>query len=101
MMSLKLFGDAKFTKPRIGEEDAKAPMVMCGYFNLNHAASTAKTNKLVTLFSLCMSKTHSLHLQKQLTEPAIQLIETIRQKFLLLEKKKSKRIDDEIGLLPP
>jgi hypothetical protein len=91
MMSLKLYGDVKFIKLRIGEEDAKAPMVMCGYFNLNHAASTAKTNKLVTLFSPYMSITHSLHLQKRLPEPAIQLIETIRQKFYYWKKRTKKQ----------
>ena len=42
-MLLKLYGDVKFPKLRIGDEDAKAPMVMCGYFSLNHAANTAKT----------------------------------------------------------
>ena len=25
----------------MGADDAKAPIVTCGYFNLNHAASTA------------------------------------------------------------
>ena len=41
-MLLKLYGDVIFSKLRIGEEDAKAPIVICGYFNLNHAASTEK-----------------------------------------------------------
>lgn len=50
-MLLKLYGDVKFPKLRIGDEDAKAPMAMCGYFNLNHAASTAKTNKLIYIIS--------------------------------------------------
>lgn len=97
-MLLKLYGDVKFAKLRIGEEDDKAPMVMCGYFNLNHAASTAKMpkNQQTSYIVLTMSKTHSLHLQKQLPKPAIdQLIQT--------KKQKNKRIDDEIkiALLPP
>lgn len=36
-----------FSKLRIGEDDAKAPMVTCGYFNLNHAASTAFKFKII------------------------------------------------------
>lgn len=44
-MLLKLYGDTILSKLRIGAEDAKAPMATCGYFNLNQAASTAKTNK--------------------------------------------------------
>jgi hypothetical protein len=49
MMLLKIYGDVIFSKWRIGEEDAKAPMVMCGYFNLNHAASTEKPTKLILI----------------------------------------------------
>lgn len=29
----------------MGADDAKAPMAMWGYFNLNHAASTAHSHK--------------------------------------------------------
>ena len=43
-MLWKLYGDVKFSKPRIGEDDAKAPIAICGYFNLNQAASTAYTH---------------------------------------------------------
>ena len=32
-----------FSNWRIGADDAKAPMAIWGYFNLNHAASTAHT----------------------------------------------------------
>lgn len=40
-MLLKLYGEVMFSKLRIGAEEAKAPMTMCGYFNLNQVASTA------------------------------------------------------------
>lgn len=52
MILLKLKGEVMLSKLRIGAEDDNAPTATCGYFNLNHAASTAinkiniKLNKL-------------------------------------------------------
>jgi hypothetical protein len=39
-MLVNVYGETKSKNWRIGAEDAKAPMATCGYFNLNHAAST-------------------------------------------------------------
>lgn len=44
MISLKLYCEVMLSKLRIGAEEAKAPIATCGYFNLNHAASTAREN---------------------------------------------------------
>lgn len=41
MILLNEYGEVILPKLRIGAEEAKAPMVTCGYFNLNHAANTA------------------------------------------------------------
>lgn len=48
-MSLKLYGDVKFSKFRIGADEARAPMATCGYFNRNQAANTAESKILYTL----------------------------------------------------
>lgn len=45
MMLVKLYGEVIFSKLRIGAEDARAPIATCGYFSLNHAASTAIYNR--------------------------------------------------------
>lgn len=60
-----------FTKLRIGEEEAKAPIVMCGYFNLNHAASTAETSKQIKAFPLSPDKIFNLAKTKPKTSNSI------------------------------
>jgi len=42
MMLLKISGETKSMKWRMGAEDARAPIATCGYFILNQAANTTK-----------------------------------------------------------
>jgi len=42
MMLLKISGETKSMKWRIGAEEARAPIATCGYFILNQAANTTK-----------------------------------------------------------
>lgn len=51
MILSKAYGETKSSNWRIGADDAKAPIATCGYFILNQAASTAKTQFHFRLWS--------------------------------------------------